>query len=129
MYAILCKNGNLVISNYRLNWNVPLLKDYGQVKNGEIPWMYEDKLKIIKITIFDKIKLYDFDRWFVKKLFDKREDLKRKDDNLYIQRHMIQSDLYYSFLSLHLKVKYSHTINFEIPRSDQRNEALLRDCD
>ena len=24
-----------------------------------------------------------------KKLFDKREDLKRKDDNLYIQRHMI----------------------------------------
>ena len=64
MYAILCKNGNLVISNYRLNWNVPLLKDYGQVKNGEIPWMYEDKLKIIKITIFDKIKLYDFDRWF-----------------------------------------------------------------
>ena len=24
-----------------------------------------------------------------KKLFDKREDLKRKDDNIYIQRHMI----------------------------------------
>lgn len=24
-----------------------------------------------------------------KKLFDKREDLKRKDDNLYIQRHMV----------------------------------------